>query len=704
MRYLVKRIPSTSLVHYDGSRYYCEIAGGTAEKATVDTADLLSGSKYLDVQTGNWYVYDELSNSWALSQEGGSADPAVIEQAVTDWLDAHPEATTTVADGSITEAKLASALAQKVNQVTQLSDEIVDVKAVTVSTAFSPISITLDTGKLIDSVGSVSSVSGQDITTPIPVTAGKAYKIIAGSNWTNSAYAWYSSDIITSANCVDSKHPSSSTGSAGYTVDEIVVAPQNATYVVLSRVGNKSIGISEESGYKNIADNAIALAQQMYPNDLHLYKSGNDVTITDTNTSLKVGIVLNGSNNGALTFTKYFNANGTIYKNAEDDICPITYDSSYRCGNHGLIAAYEVIASSHGLTESSIGEVFTSANNISYVLIKVPDENKLWILPDVQSYPFPTTAPTSPLTNSGTTYAFTSATLLQLVPGINHIEQKIFANGIVVSSAYDADCTNVEIVETYNSIDAIKMLSVLKSNVGSNTNESYYSDSLEADLIYRTSYKITKGLCMVVSANIITLRQMNLGTIGIVQSQSIGTRHYIPYTNETEIGTGNDISYSNSVWADQDFPPNKFYQFNATNDSIGFVVAYNPEWGEVSADVRKDIISAGHLSSQDKMYPYAYYKGAQNNVPAFTVINGYAIRMPVVIDSNAIHFSYKIENDIYIEIDTLSTETHNIKVNGIEGRRISVLHKTDAIELLSSIAINNFVIVKGKGSITLKAN
>lgn len=39
------------------------------------------------------------------------ADPATIEQAVQDWLDDHPEATTTVEDGSITEAKLAADVA-----------------------------------------------------------------------------------------------------------------------------------------------------------------------------------------------------------------------------------------------------------------------------------------------------------------------------------------------------------------------------------------------------------------------------------------------------------------------------------------------------------------------------------------------------------------------------------------------------------------
>ena len=41
-------------------------------------------------------------------------DPAVIEQAVSDWLDDHPEATTTVQDGSITEVKLNAELDKKI--------------------------------------------------------------------------------------------------------------------------------------------------------------------------------------------------------------------------------------------------------------------------------------------------------------------------------------------------------------------------------------------------------------------------------------------------------------------------------------------------------------------------------------------------------------------------------------------------------------
>ena len=57
---------------------------------------------------------------------GGGADPAVIESAVQDWLDSHPEATTTVQDGSITEQKLATSIAQKLGLISSLSDEIDD--------------------------------------------------------------------------------------------------------------------------------------------------------------------------------------------------------------------------------------------------------------------------------------------------------------------------------------------------------------------------------------------------------------------------------------------------------------------------------------------------------------------------------------------------------------------------------------------------
>ena len=53
----------------------------------------------------------------ALIKALGGADPSVIASAVDAWLDDHPEATTTVEDGSITSDKLASALAAAIDSI-----------------------------------------------------------------------------------------------------------------------------------------------------------------------------------------------------------------------------------------------------------------------------------------------------------------------------------------------------------------------------------------------------------------------------------------------------------------------------------------------------------------------------------------------------------------------------------------------------------
>lgn len=54
------------------------------------------------------------------------ADPADIEQAVTDWLDDHPDATTTVADGSLTTNKLSQSAYMQVGDLTDIGRMILN--------------------------------------------------------------------------------------------------------------------------------------------------------------------------------------------------------------------------------------------------------------------------------------------------------------------------------------------------------------------------------------------------------------------------------------------------------------------------------------------------------------------------------------------------------------------------------------------------
>lgn len=72
----------------------------------------------------------ELGTVVALIKSMSGADPAVIEQAVQDWLDDHPEATTTVQDGSITEAKLAQDVLADLAEVEELKEAIAYEKSV----------------------------------------------------------------------------------------------------------------------------------------------------------------------------------------------------------------------------------------------------------------------------------------------------------------------------------------------------------------------------------------------------------------------------------------------------------------------------------------------------------------------------------------------------------------------------------------------
>lgn len=73
------------------------------------------------------------------------ADPAMIEEKVEEWLDDHPEATTTVQDGAISYSKLDSSLKEKADEVSQLSNAISELQDCFVESAIpglTPVTVT----------------------------------------------------------------------------------------------------------------------------------------------------------------------------------------------------------------------------------------------------------------------------------------------------------------------------------------------------------------------------------------------------------------------------------------------------------------------------------------------------------------------------------------------------------------------------------
>ena len=146
VRILVEKIvPNTTT---DPRKKYVEIACKSTDTKPTNE-EWVSGSVLIEVDTGSAYFYEEeadtptstkrrptpgtrrevaamaeLGTVVALIKSMSGADPAVIEEAVADWLAAHPEATTTVQDGSITEAKLAQDVLADLAEIPELKEAI----------------------------------------------------------------------------------------------------------------------------------------------------------------------------------------------------------------------------------------------------------------------------------------------------------------------------------------------------------------------------------------------------------------------------------------------------------------------------------------------------------------------------------------------------------------------------------------------------
>lgn len=134
-------------------------------------------------------------------------DPAVIEQAVSDWLDDHPEATTTVEDGAITNAKLAADVLSQLAEIPVI-DAKIDERTLYVSVnKYDPSKQTPDTiSPHYYAAGGVPYSSTQfdtawNCTAKIPVKANTKYTVglvppvgDIVKPWGSASYGWFAYD------------------------------------------------------------------------------------------------------------------------------------------------------------------------------------------------------------------------------------------------------------------------------------------------------------------------------------------------------------------------------------------------------------------------------------------------------------------------------------------------------------------------------
>ena len=106
--------------------------------------------------------------------------PEVIKTAVSDWLDDHPEATTTVQDGSITEEKLAQNVLGIINRINVINFVAHDHLTVT--------------GYRMTTAGRMTTATSYDSSPFIPVKEGTVIKFGMYCSNTAGAFAFFTTD------------------------------------------------------------------------------------------------------------------------------------------------------------------------------------------------------------------------------------------------------------------------------------------------------------------------------------------------------------------------------------------------------------------------------------------------------------------------------------------------------------------------------
>lgn len=441
-------------------------------------------------------------------------------------------------------------------------------------------------------------------------------------------------------------------------------------------------------------------------------KNGNNLSIItnfgDGKTKLSAFVTQSDVNNPAFDFGEY---SGSFVKTSDDDICPIYYNGSYRCAGHGNLVAFNLTSESHGLTETDIGKVYT-LNNVSWVLMKVPDANHVWVVSEITNEPtrpFVTTiADSGTLANAGGNIVYTAKTATQIRPNNIKRQYSMYVDNEPITKDGMYYGRKVILTESYQSLDCVNMVAVLKANVGSNTNASYYADSIGGDLEYSVAYIFSPDSSCCVSETITVLRDnIDLSFIGLTQAQTYSTTGYVPFTvYDTPASISEAWNFTSSNWRDANFPPYKYYQLDLTNQK-GFAVGYDITIGQGLPDNRKNNIADGgnFNGSSRKMYPKFYGKGFVAT-KGFKV-SGNAFRCPILPNSFGFGYSWQTLDSIFVELEAFSAGTISVDLPTYAvGKTLTVVKGSDNLIISDGIVSNNKmkVVASGAGSATLKIN
>lgn len=353
----------------------------------------------------------------------------------------------------------------------------------------------------------------------------------------------------------------------------------------------------------------------------------------------------------------------TFSSEALDDIAPFKFNNTFIGGDHGASFIREVTANGHGKDSTDLGSSWTDGAAVTWYLMRVVDENKLWMLSAnaaSDNWTFTTTI-TGNFTHAvGATHTtgitVGSSTLRQFFPATKTSVRGFYkpdGTQITADGTYRLDYLDVRHTYTIKSIDA-----QLDAAIAGNKTEVDYDAAAITDVATVTiTYRWLPNSAVVVKYSVTFHEQVNIDYFGFMQLGPLtvpsgGSRHlyvpkvapYTPVATEYDFEGIEDITalaevttLPTSCWRSATDPPDRYICIIKTSDPAlysGVELAYDITSGVgVPATRAAAIPQAMSIStSTKKIYPYAVAKDSTTYptvIAANTTFTGNAVRCPL---------------------------------------------------------------------------
>lgn len=422
----------------------------------------------------------------------------------------------------------------------------------------------------------------------------------------------------------------------------------------------------------------------------------------------------NNSNNcycfvakGLISKSAEITENGTLIGNVgSDEIAPVLINNMYIGANHGSTALRIVTANSHGKTIADVGSKWVGSNGKKYYILKIVDENTLWMCSEDEGnwtfsgVPNGIFTHDSKATNTAD-FSVSSSTSSQLRPVVKHISKHYLSDGVKVTEDGVYKAHDLKFIEEYDIIDTTSMLDRLYANAP----YSIQPDFLNGDVIatIKNVWQFVKGGA-IINNEIIIKKPCNFNSFGVTQnayyspSWANSFMKHIPYVVVNNgfdfrkpldfkgVSVSSSIVYNVENWQDENTPPRRYSDrtIGTTRDII-FNLGYLPIGSGYN---RKDYVNnALWINTSKKTYPNAITGDKVDANDGNVVYSSSAYRIHLPKDSE-VYNKVELEqyNQLFVSLDYDTVGFKRFKTDDKWiGKNVEVIASTNNIKALTSI-------------------